>query len=113
MEKILQKIEKLRKERGWSVSHLTAETGLSDNTIYKWLTYKVKSYPTVEALQAVCEVFGITIAQLFVKDEFEGSLIEEREILGLYNNLTPEEKLNVKQTMILMGERKKRRESEL
>lgn len=113
MEYVLEKIEKMRKERGWTINYLTSLTELSGNTIYKWMKRKVKSSPKVDALQAVCDVFGITLATLFAKDEQEERTVQDIEILTLYNGLTEEEKENVKKTMLLLSKHKSFSESEL
>lgn len=113
MEYVLKKIERMCKERGWTINHLTSLTELSGNTIYKWTSNKVKSFPKIDALQAVCDVFGITLATLFAKDEQEERTVQDIEILTLYNGLTEEEKENVKKTMLLLSKHKSFSESEL
>jgi transcriptional regulator with XRE-family HTH domain len=70
MNKVTQKIDKLRADRGWSMYKLSEESGVSHGTIRNWMS--TNTYPLHPALESVCEAFGITVAEFFA----EGNLVE-------------------------------------
>ena len=90
MEDILEKLDKLRKEKGLSVFKLTELTGLSENTIYNW--YNKGSKPTIEALRAVCDVLNISLSCFFAENLNESISAQEEELLTLFRKLSPEQK---------------------
>lgn len=91
---IVDKIEKLRTDRGWSVYRLAEKSGLTDKCIYNW--YNRKTVPTVQTIEQVCEAFGLTLSQFFA----EGNLIEvDDELAELFDDwrsLNDEQKKAVK-----------------
>ena len=90
MNEITRHIDNLRSARGWSVYKLAHESGLNEQTIYNWASKK--SYPAITALKAICDAFGITMADFFAK----GNMVEVKpEVKKLYEDwclLTPTEK---------------------
>ena len=78
---LIDKIDKMRVERGWSFYKLSEESGLSQQTFTQWVSKKAT--PSINALKCVCNAFGITLAEFFA----EKPLIEPTEELYLlYNN---------------------------
>ena len=90
MENILQKLDKLRKEKGISIFKLTELAGLSENTIYNW--YNKGSQPSLEALQAVCDVLNISLSCFFAENINESISAQEEKLLTLFRTLTPDQK---------------------
>lgn len=92
MNKIIEKIAKLRDERGWTNYRLSLESGVSTATIISW--YKTNATPKLNAIQQLCDCFGITLAEFF---NFENECInlsqEQKEILTEYDLLNKNEKL--------------------
>jgi len=81
MNFVAQKIDRLRSERGWSVYRLAQEACLPAPTIRKW--FQSDAYPSIPALQQICEALGITLAVLFA----DGDLVEMTpEVKRLFNN---------------------------
>lgn len=62
---IYDKIKRLCKSKGISVSHLENEAKLSNGAISKWNT----SSPTIDKLQSVARVLGITVDELLKEEE--------------------------------------------
>ncbi len=86
----IAKIEKLREERGWTVYKLALEAGVTQSTLATM--YQRKTPPKVETLQALCEAFGITLAQFFLEEEeVEVVSKEEKSLLYAYRKV-PQEK---------------------
>ena len=87
---IISKIEKLRVERGWSEYELAQQSLITQSTL---ASYKQrKTPPKIETLQALCDAFGISLAQFFLEDEqVEIVSYNEKELLSIYRSL-PENK---------------------
>ena len=66
---ILEKIDKLRKERGWSVNNLAMEAMLTQSTLNN--LYSRKTDPKISTLQAICNAFGITLSEFFYESTDE------------------------------------------
>lgn len=83
---IKKRIEKLRKERGWTVYKLSMEAGVSQSTLAT--IQQRKTPPKIEILQNLCEAFKITLAQFFLEDE-ETEIVteEEKKLLTAYRKL--------------------------
>lgn len=83
---IIDKIEKYKKQRGWSDYKLALESGIAQSTL---ATMKQRKTPLkVDALQSVCEAFGITLAQFFLEDEKTEILSEqERKLVENFRKL--------------------------
>ena len=91
---VLDKIEKLRLDRGWSVYRLAEKAGITDKCIYNW--YNRNPMPSIETIEKICEAFGMTLSQFFA----EGNLIEVdeelKELFDDWRSLTEEQKKAVK-----------------
>lgn len=62
----LEKIDKLRKERGWSVNNLAMEAMLTQSTLNN--LYVRKAEPKISTLRQICNAFGITLAEFFAEE---------------------------------------------
>ncbi len=77
---ILDKIDKLRLERGWSVNYLAMEAMLTQSTLNNLYTRKAE--PKISTLRAICDAFGISLSEFF-NDEIN----EEKDEADLNNEL--------------------------
>lgn len=68
---ILNKIDGLRKERGWSVNNLAMEAMLTQSTLNNLYTRKTE--PKLSTLRAICSAFGISLAEFFAEEEKENN----------------------------------------
>ena len=68
---ILNKIDALRKERGWSVNNLAMEAMLTQSTLNN--LYPRKTEPKHSTLRAICSAFGISLAEFFAEEEKENN----------------------------------------
>ena len=84
---IIDKIEKLKNQRGWSEYKLALESGVAQSTL---ATMKQRKTPVkVDALQSICEAFGITLAQFFLDDEeIEILSKQERKLVENFRKLS-------------------------
>lgn len=64
---VIQRIDDIMKERGWSYYKLSIESGLSSSTITN--IYRRNTVPSITTLEAICNAFGITLSQFFAEEE--------------------------------------------
>ncbi len=88
---IVKRINELRKARNWSVNNLALEAELTQSTLSSMLQRNTP--PRLDTLMAICNAFGITLAQFFVNDENSELLNnQEKELIKLFRTLSPEQK---------------------
>lgn len=80
---ILERIEALRKEKGWSINYLAMESGLTQSTLNN--LYSRKAEPKISTLRAICGAFGITLADFFKEEEKDDELIRRVKRLSKEN----------------------------
>ena len=76
-------IEKLRKEKGWSINYLAMESGLTQSTLNN--LYSRNTEPKISTLRAICGAFGITLSDFFKEEEREDELIRKVKTLSKEN----------------------------
>lgn len=64
---VLDKIDALRKERGWSLNNLAMEAMLTQSTINNLYTRRAE--PKISTLRAICGAFGITLSEFFADEQ--------------------------------------------
>ena len=80
---VLEKIEKLRKEKGWSINYLALESGLTQSTLNN--LYARNTEPKISTLRAICGAFGITLSDFFKEEENEDELVRKVKCLSKEN----------------------------
>ncbi|MBR6153962.1 MAG: helix-turn-helix domain-containing protein [Treponema sp.] len=85
---ILEKITKMRLEKGWSEYELAERAELTQSTISSW--YRKKLIPSIPSLEHICAAYGISLSQFFREEESFPEYItkEQMEILNRWNRLT-------------------------
>ncbi len=63
----LEKIDKLRVQRGWSINNLAMEAMLTQSTINN--LYSRKAEPKLSTLRAICDAFDISLSEFFADDD--------------------------------------------
>lgn len=63
---VLKRINQLRIDRNWSVYRLSVESGLPQSTITNM--FNRETLPSIITLQALCDGFGITMAEFFTEE---------------------------------------------
>ena len=81
---VLEKIDFLRKKRGWSINYLAMEAGLTQSTVNN--LYARRTEPKISTLRAICNAFGITLADFF------NEKTEEDELIRFVKKLPKEDK---------------------
>jgi len=67
---VAKKIDKLRKQRGWSIYRLSIEIGVTQQAIHAWYDPNKSTLPSLITLNAFCEAFGITLADFFMEEHY-------------------------------------------
>ena len=82
---VLERIEILRKEKGWSINYLAMESGLTQSTLNN--LYSRKTEPKISTLRATCGAFGISLSDFFKEDNEEDELIRKVRLLSQENKI--------------------------
>ena len=93
MHNEVEKIERMRNERGWATHKLATESGVSDATIRKWVSDK--RMPSIECLKQICSAFGITIADFFAENKMVELTPDKQELFDKWSGLSKAERLAV------------------
>ncbi len=90
MSPILEKIFRLREERGWSEYMLAEQAEMTQSTISSW--YSKDMIPTISSLERICRAFGITLSQFFAEDG-EAVILDNRQktMIDQFNALNREQ----------------------
>lgn len=83
---VLERIKYHMNERCWTVYRLAKEANLSSSTITNMLNRN--TLPSLSTLEAICDAFGITLAQFFSEEKDMFELTEEqKELVTRWNSL--------------------------
>lgn len=87
---ILERIDNLRKSRGWSLYKLAEECEVVPSTLANM--FARKTLPSITTLIAICNGLGITLSEFFSDDAERKEFIDEKELLKHYRKLTSKNK---------------------
>ena len=85
-----KRIRELMAERGWTDYKLAKEANLSHSTVTNM--FNRNNAPTLPTLEAVCQAFGITLAQFFASDEETPLTSEQQTLFAKWSTLTGRQK---------------------
>ncbi len=102
MMTIMQKIEELNKERGWSFYELSKQTDIAESTIYTWK--RKNKCPSLPVLEKICKAYGISLYQFFNGIGDNTLTDEQKLVLNTWSILTKQQKENVLMTMELFAQ---------
>ncbi|MGN1316407.1 MAG: helix-turn-helix domain-containing protein [Acutalibacteraceae bacterium] len=83
---VLKRINQLRLDRNWSVYRLSVESGLPQSTITNM--FNRETLPSIVTLQALCDGFGITMAEFFTEETAKQD-IDYNEFKKTFDRLSP------------------------
>lgn len=98
MNDILNKIDRLRTERNWSIYKLAEEAGLTQSTVANM--FARDTLPSIKTLEALCSALGISLSEFFTEDN--SSNLEEAMIINAYNKLSQRDKRIIKSLLKAM-----------
>ena len=85
-----KRIRELMAERGWTDYRLAKEANLSHSTVTNM--FNRNNAPTLPTLEAVCQAFGITLAQFFSSDGETPLTSEQQTLFAKWSTLTDRQK---------------------
>ena len=83
---VIERIKKMKNERGWTDYKLASEAMIPQSTLAS--IYERNTPPKLDVLENICQAFGITLAQFFMEDE-QMQLVstQEKRLLDVYRKL--------------------------
>ncbi len=87
---VIEKIERLRKERGWTKYRLADEAAITYSSLMSM--YARNTPPKLDILEMICGAFGISLSQFFADGDAEYLTADEREVLKKYRRLSDDRK---------------------
>ena len=85
-----KRIRELMEERGWTDYRLAKEANLSHSTVTNM--FNRNNAPTLPTLEAVCQAFGITLAQFFANEDEITPTEEQQTLFAKWSTLTEQQK---------------------
>ena len=86
---ILEKIDKLRIEKGWSIYKLAEESMITQSTISNMFIRKTQ--PSIATLTSICNGLNVSLSEFFA-DEILTPTTEEQILLDKYRKLSSQNK---------------------
>lgn len=103
--KIYEKIDRLRKDKGWSLNYLSTQAGISHSTMHSWKARQ--TMPSVDVLEGLCDALQISLPQLFSDDGYSEEMPEEnKRLLEYWSTLNRSEKELIMNTIIAIRSKK-------
>ena len=99
-----QRLRQLLDQRGWTEYRLSKECGLSESTLAN--IFKRNTLPSISTLEAICNGFGITMAQFFAEGDMVEMTPETKELFNSWMSLTVEQKQAVLQMIRTLNSNK-------
>ena len=87
---LYEKIDAMRKAKGWNINQLARQAGISSMALYNWR--ERQSSPTLALLDALCSALGTNIINFLMDEE---DIAENKELLEVWYRLTPEQQKNM------------------
>ncbi len=87
---ILNRINELREEKGWTMYKLAEESMITQSTLANM--YTRNTLPSLSTLLSICKGLGITPAQFFAVEEKDKNTEEEKQLLASYRQLSSNNK---------------------
>ena len=100
-QEIYDKIEKLRLEKGMTVSQLNKLACISHCTLNTWKTRQ--TMPKIEVLDSLCYALGTTISAVLADIDCDKLAGDEYELLSLWRSLDKEQKNAIMTTIKTMA----------
>lgn len=88
-----ERLRKVLADRGWTEYRLAKEAKLSESTIMN--IFRRNATPSIPTLEAICNGFGITVAQFFAENEMVELNPELKALFDGWVFLTPQQKAAV------------------
>ena len=100
--KVLERIEILRKNKGWSVYKLAEESNITQSTLSNMFARGTQ--PSIDTLTALCKGLGISLSEFFAENEKEFAMVHEQQLITNYRKLNTNKKEAILQLVKKLSE---------
>ncbi len=90
VEELIERLKVYIKDSGLTIYKLTILADLSENTIYNW--FNKGAEPTISALESICKILKISMAELFYDGKDDIMSYKERVLLSKFKTLSNKQK---------------------
>ena len=87
---VVERIQELAQERGWTEYRLAKESHLSASKIAN--IFHRGTTPSISTLEVICDTFGISLSQFFAEGKFVALTPEQEDLLNRWAFLSQEQK---------------------
>ena len=87
---ILNRIDELRKEKGWSMYRLAEESMLTQSTLANMFARNTQ--PSISTLVSICNGLNISLSRFFAENEVDVTTENENMFLNNFRKLTDKDK---------------------
>ena len=97
-----KRLQELLDSKGWTPYRLAKKCNLSESTLAN--IFRRNTMPSISTLEAICEGFGISLAQFFSENDMVELTPELKELFDGWALLSPEQKKAVLKIIELYNE---------
>ena len=102
---IVKKIDKIRKEKGWTVNKLAYEAALTQSTVANMFSSGAE--PKISTLKAICDAYNITLSEFFYENTATEINPKTLDMIFSFNKLSDEEQRTIYDLIKIMEKNKK------
>lgn len=99
---ILNKINELRNQKGWSIYKLSEESGITQSTLSNM--FSRKTLPSLTTLKQLCDSFNISLSEFFSDSSTSN---DETFLLSNYRKLSEKDKLTIRELISILNKNSK------
>lgn len=89
-DKVFEKIDALRRDKGWTIYYMCRQAAVSHSTFNNWRNRK--TLPKLEVLNKLCEVLQISLPELLFDSDALNLSEEQQRLLNMFSILNREQK---------------------
>lgn len=86
---IANRLQKLRKEKGYSQEQLAAELGISRQAVSKW--ERAESSPDTDNLICLAKLYGVSLDELLSTDETVEEIVDNKQVENVESEIIDED----------------------
>lgn len=85
---VLEKIDRLRTQRNWSMYELAEKADIPQSTLSNM--FLRKTLPSINTLSKLCDAFSISMAEFFIDSKQDALNFQSLEFVEAFKNLSTE-----------------------
>ena len=100
---ILNRINELKNQKGWTIYKLSEESGITQSTLSNMFTRK--TMPSISTLIQLCDAFNISLAEFFSDSKNQNN--EELSLISNYRRLSTHDKRTINELINILSKNTK------